>query len=199
MRETITDATLSPSFALGNTRLFTAADLAHMPDELPSGPVKWELDNGRMIAMPPPGDEHAVIQANVISHLKWQGDFRQHGETRGEGMIVLARNPDVIRAPDASFIRTSRLPAQTSPEGYLVTLPDLAVEIRSPNDTLAELQRKTELYLAAGIAVVWVVDPIGRQVIESRLTNQHVWMSGDTIPLEDVIPGFTLPVADLFR
>jgi Uma2 family endonuclease len=199
MSGTLSHPVDSPGFASGNTRLFTAADLAQMPDELPSGPVKWELDQGRMIAMPPPGDEHAVIQANVICYLKWLGDFHQHGETRGEGMVVLGRNPDVIRAPDASFIRTTRLPAQTSPEGYLVTLPDLAVKIRSRNDTLAELQRKAELYLTAGIAVVWVVDPIGRQVIESRLTNQHIWMPEDTLTLEDVIPGFVLPVAQLFR
>lgn len=158
---------LSPDTS-DDQRLFTLADLPNLPDELPSGPVKWELDFGRLIAMPPPGDDYSIFQATVITYMKMHGDFHGHGQTRGEGMIVLQRDPDLARAPDASFIVAARLPVRTNASGYLLTIPDLVVEIRSPNDTLAELERKAQLYLHAGVRVVWVLDRIDRQLIETR-------------------------------
>jgi len=63
-------------------RLLTAADLAVLPAELPSGPVLYELDNGRLIIMPPPGGEHGSTEN------KFSGYFFMHGEMRGLGKAV---------------------------------------------------------------------------------------------------------------
>lgn len=189
---------IAPATSSGE-RLFTLADLAQLPDILPSGPVKWELDFGRLIAMPPPGDDHSIFQATVITYLKMHGDFHGHGQTRGEGMIVLQRDPDLARAPDACFIVTSQLPVRTNASGFLLTIPDLVVEIRSPNDTLAELERKTQLYLNAGVRVVWVLDPIGQQLIETRNGTSRIWTPGETVTLDEIIPGFAVALTDLLR
>jgi len=70
------------------------------------------------------------------------------------------------------------------------------VEVRSKNDTLAALQRKAADYLAAGVRVVWVVDPINRNVIEYRPGQPPVTYSEtDTLTITDVIPGFALAVS----
>ena len=69
------------------------------------------------------------------------------------------RNPDRLVGADAVFIANSSLPIRESSEGYLETIPDLVVEVRSKNDTLPAVQRKVDDYLTAGVKVVWVVDP----------------------------------------
>ena len=64
-----------------------------------------------------------------------------------------------VRKPDASFIRIDRLPAGEEPEGHCPIAPDLAVEVVSPNDLYSEVEEKVDDYLAAGVRLVWVIDP----------------------------------------
>jgi Uma2 family endonuclease len=177
-------------------RLFTVADLAALPSELPSGSVLYELHHGRLITMPPPGDLHGAVEGNLVTALKVQGEYRGHGKARsGEVGIVLGRNPDHVFAADALFVSNALLPIRLSPEGYLETLPDLVVEVRSKNDTPAALQRKAADYLAAGVRVVWVADPFNRTVTEYRQgIPPKVYGEDDTLTIEDIIPGFQLSV-----
>ena len=182
-------------------RLFTVADLAVLPSELPSGPVLYELDNGRLITMPPPGDIHGAVEGNLITALKTQGEFRGLGKARcGEVSIILWRNPDRVVGADVAFIANSSLPIRRSPEGYLETIPDLVVEVRSKNDTLPALQRKTDDYLAAGVRVVWVVDPEARTITAHRRDAEpRVYREDETLTVEDIIPGFQLLVRDALQ
>jgi Uma2 family endonuclease len=182
-------------------RLFTVADLAVLPSDLPSGPVLYELHHGRLLTMPPPGDVHGAIEANLAAALKYQGEYRGLGKARsGEVTIVLGRNPDHVFGADAGFIAKSSLPIRRSSEGYLETIPDLVVEVRSKNDTMAALERKAADYLAAGVRVVWVVDPGARAVTEYRRdTVARVFAENETLTVEDVIPGFQLPVRDALQ
>jgi Uma2 family endonuclease len=185
-----------PLFLEYQPRLFTAADLEQMPSDLPSGPVKYELHHGRLITMPPPGDEHSAVGMKVRGALLVHGEYKGHGKARGEVGVLLARNPDHVLGPDAAFISNARLPIQTSPQGYLTTIPELIVEVRSKNDTLAALQRKAQEYLNAGSVVVWVVDPINRNVVEYRSNAApRTYGEHDTLTVEDVIPGFPLAVS----
>jgi Uma2 family endonuclease len=182
-------------------KLFTAADLELLPSDLPSGPVHYELDNGRLITMPPPGDIHGAIELNVGSALKVQGELRGHGKARsGDVGIVLWRNPDRVVGADAAFIAITSLPLRRSPEGYLETIPDLVVEVRSKNDTLAAILRKVEDYLHAGVRLVWVVDPQTRTVTAHRRDMPpQVFHEDDILTVDDVIPGFQLPVRDALQ
>ena len=177
-------------------RLFTAADMAQMPTDLPSGPVRYELHHGRLIPMPPPGDEHSAVEGNVVAALKVQGEQRGHGRARSEVGVVIHGEPDHVLAPDAAFITNARLPLRRSTEGYLLTIPELVVEVRSKNDTHAALARKAQDYLGAGTVAVWVVDPISRNVVEYRTgAEPRTYAETDTLTVEDVIPGFALPVS----
>jgi Uma2 family endonuclease len=182
-------------------KLFTVADLAVMPSDLPSGPVCYELDNGRLITMPPPGDLHGDVEGNLITALKTQGQYRGLGKARcGDVGIVLWRNPDRVVGADAAFVANASLPIRLSPEGYLETIPDLVVEVRSRNDTRPEVQRKVDDYLYAGVKVVWVADPQSRTVTEHRKdTLPHVYTEDDTLTVDDVIPGFQLAARMVFQ
>ena len=131
-------------------RLLTAADFAVMPDELPSGPVKYELEDGRLVVMPLPGGIHGAVNANIVFQLKLQGDQRGYGKTLAETGVVLRRGPDRVVGPDSCFAVVASLPLDYSPEGFLTAVPALIVEVRSKNDTTAELERKAGEYLAAG-------------------------------------------------
>jgi Uma2 family endonuclease len=101
---------------------------------------------------------------------------------------------------DGAFIAARALPAQVSPEGYLETIPSIVVEVRSKNDTGPEVEAKVREYLAAGVELVWVADPDARTVTAHRPSQPpQVFAAADTLTADPVIPGFAVPVADLFR
>jgi Uma2 family endonuclease len=84
-------------------KLLTAADLALLPSELSTGSVRYELENGRLLVMPPPGDIHGAVQANIGTELEVQGQRRRLGKARARVGVILWRNPDHVLAPDALF------------------------------------------------------------------------------------------------
>ncbi len=183
------------------TRLFTAADLELLPTDLPSGPIDYELDNGRLVfIMVPPGDLHGAVQSNIVTELKIQGERRGHGKARTEVGIVLWRNPDRVVGADIAFVAKKSLPIQRTKEGYLETIPELVVEIRSTNDSLKYVERKVQHYLKAGVEIVWVADWSARTVTAHTGTGEPaVYGESDTLRLPTLIPDFSMPVADVFR
>jgi Uma2 family endonuclease len=181
-------------------RLFTAADLEALPIELPSGPVDYELDNGRLVLMVPPGNIHGAAQSNIVTQLKIQGELKGHGKARTEVGVVLWRNPDRVVTPDVLFIANKSLPIKESHEGYLETIPELVIEIRSKNDSVKYVQRKVQHYLKAGVEIVWVADPQTRSIAVHSLSREPVILKeSDTLQLPIAIPGFSLSVAEVFR
>lgn len=145
-----------------------------------------------------PGDGHGKRQGLFISYLFIHGQLPGHGEARGEIGVILRRYPDHLRGPDAAFLTTAQLPPLVSPEGYLVTIPELVVEVRSKNDTQPEIDAKVADYLAAGVVLVWIADPDARTVTAYQ-SNQPpaVFSAADTLTALPVIPGFAVPVGDL--
>ena len=188
-----------PAAPLPPQRLWTIADVAVLPSELPTGPVRYELDNGRLITMPPPGDIHSAVDSDIHHELKVQGEKRGFGEVRSEGGLILWRNPDRLVGPDSMFIAKASLPVRRSPEGYLETIPDLAVEVRSKNDSQAAIEAKVADYLRAGVKVVWIVDPLKRCVTAYRANKlPELFNENDLLTIPDVIPGFQMPVKNAF-
>jgi Uma2 family endonuclease len=181
-------------------RLLTVADLAALPAELPSGPVKYELHQGRLVTLTaPPGEVHGFHQGTIVFLLKLHGEKAGHGKALGETGLILRRNPDTVVAPDAAFVTKKSLPVRTSKEGYLETIPELVVEVRSKNDSAAELLAKADEYLRAGVQIVWLVDPASRTVVVCRQQQINVELRiGDSVTAAGVIPGFQVPVAEFF-
>jgi Uma2 family endonuclease len=125
-------------------------------------------------------------------------------EQRVLGQIYLAetgflvqRDPDVVLGPDIAFVRAERVPRRAL--GYVPLAPDLAVEIRSPSESRERVVRKARLYLTGGVRLLWYVDPRRQTVIVYRPGRAPTTLGiGDELDGEDVLPGFRLPVADVF-
>lgn len=187
-----------PSSSPPGVRLFTAADVAVMPSDVPSGPVRYELHDGRLITMPPPGGIHGRRQARFARYLVTEGEERGHGEAYAEVGVLLRRAPDHLLGTDAAFVAAAQLPTRLSPEGYLLTIPALVVEVRSKNDRQPEIDTKVNDYLTAGVSLVWVADPDARTVtVHQSGAAPVVFAAGDTLTAGAVIPGFAVLVGDL--
>ena len=185
----------SPRARRASQRLLTEADFAALPDDLPTGPVKYELHRGELIVMAPPGDLHAGHQSNVLRYLHRIEDAGG-GRARGEGMILLSRDPDSLMAPDAYFFTPDQLPNKRTREGHSETIPRIVVEIRSKNDSVREVTEKLGEYLAAGVVEAWLVDPFRRLVEIHTAAGVRSFGAGDTV-VSLVLPGFAAPVAEL--
>jgi Uma2 family endonuclease len=179
----------------------TAAELEEMGTEHP-GPVPYdfELVRGALVVMTPAGGEHGVLTSFLTIEV---GMFaRSHGLGRvyaADTGFMLASDPDTVLAPDVSFVSLARQAGSRSPRGFIPGAPDLAVEVRSPGQTLPELGRKASAYLAAGCRLVWLVDPAPRQVLVHQPGVAPLAVTeGETLSGGDVLPGFSLELARLF-
>ena len=186
----------------GQRGLLTADDLAHLPDD------RWnyELIDGRLVRMPPPGSRHGLFGMRLALAI---GNFV---EARALGVVFLAETgfllsrpdeADTVLGADVAYVRQEVLPPPESPEwsGYLRLAPDLVVEMASPTQFRPELDAKARAWLTAGVRLVWVIWP-RREVVD-------VWHGASSAPVAtvgvggaldgfDVLPGFTFPVANLF-
>ena len=124
---------------------------------------------------------------------------RNLGLVTGEaGMMRLA--PGLVRVPDLAYASWDRIPGRRRPSEPIAGFaPDLAVEVLSQSNTRAEMARKRVAYFAAGVRLVWEVDPVDRTVaVYDAPERSTVLDITQTLDGGDVLPGFLLPLADLF-
>ena len=120
------------------------------------------------------------------------------GEILGESGFILSGDPPTVRGPDIAVL-LERRESENEPGGWIRGAPDVAVEVLSPSDTSTGIQRKTLEYLGAGALRVWIVDPEANTVTVFRPDGSaNVLQERDTLEDEDVLPGFSLPLAELF-
>lgn len=184
------------------TRITTAEELFRMPNdgagyELVRGELKRKGDPHNMS---PTGFKHGTIVARLTVALGQHIEAHDLGEVTGaETGFKLASDPDTVRAPDVGFVRRERIPAGEFTEKFWPGAPDLAVEVMSPNNTLSEVDEKVEDYTAAGVRLIWVVNPKKRTVTVYHLNSEPIALSeGDTLDGLDVVTGFQYNVARLF-
>lgn len=175
-------------------RTMTADELLAMPED----GMRRELVAGELREMTPVGRPHARTHQRINRSLDAHVLEHGLGEVYSEYGYVLESDPATVRAPDLSFVRTDRL-AESSDHGYFIGVPDLAVEIVSPNDRPGEVGAKVKEYLEAGTRMVIVADPQTRDVVVHRPGRDAVGLAeSDVIDGEDVVPGWKLPVRDIF-
>ncbi len=150
--------------------------------------------------MSPPGATHGSLQIRIGAELIAQGEKKGHGRAYTEIGIFLAHSPDHVVGADAAFVTNASLPARESPEGYLETIPQLVVEVRSKNDTNAEISERVTDYLQAGVKLVWIVNDSPETVTEHRPEMPPRYFAKvDALECDDIIPDFHLELRDLFR
>lgn len=177
------------------TKLVTAEELLAMRDI-----GRCELIYGELVMMSPAGLPHGMVAMRIGRFLSEWVDRNDLGVVfAAETGFKIESNPDLVRAPDVSFIRKERL-AGGLPAGFFEGVPDLAVEVVSPDDTRREVAEKVNMWLAHGTASCWVADPVHRNVALHRPGVKPVRYASNQDLRDDVIlPGFVLPLTDVFK
>jgi len=103
----------------------------------------------------------------------------------------------ISRSPDVTFVRNEKLPSGKSPEGFAEFIPDLAIEVLSPQDSLKEIGQKIGEFLECGVPLLWLVDPARQTVTvyRSSLSHTQQFTIGDIITAEPALPEFSSPVS----
>lgn len=159
-----------------------------------------ELIEGTLVEKPV-GYLESYVASILLMRLNAFVLSRGLGAVTGEaGLMRLAGGR--VRMPDVAFVSSGRLPGGQVPTDPVPSLaPDLAAEVLSESNTPAEMEQKLREYFASGTRLVWFVDPRARTVAvyDAPAAPTRVLGEADALDGMDVVPGFVLPVADLFR
>jgi Uma2 family endonuclease len=174
--------------------LLSFEEFAALPEE--EG-VWLELDEGVVIEMPAASFPHGSIQANVAAELvAWRR--RTGADIRVSLSAAFRLAPRTVRLPDVCLIRNSTYESMEKTRGVLQGAPDLAVEVISPSNSARDLNRKVEQYLRAGAQAVWLLYDDTRYVIVHRQGEIRKYESGQVLEEPGLLPGFSVPVDELF-
>jgi Uma2 family endonuclease len=161
---------------------------------------RYELIRGVPHAMPATGFRHGKIANRINLPLATHVVTHRLGEVLiAEAGFVLRRNPDIMRVPDIAFVQAARVPDDAEQDRYLRLPPDLVVEVVSPTDRPSDIAEKIADYLAAGGPLIWMAYP-QRRVVAIHRPGHPVEELGEDAMLDggEIVPGFRLPIADIF-
>jgi Uma2 family endonuclease len=178
------------------TELLDPEDLLSMPER-----DSYELVDGRL-SEKRVGAESEYIGATLLTLLNNAIFAGRLGYAFGSQTTVqcFPHRPRLVRKPDVCFVARGRFSNEVIPKGHIQLAPDLAVEVVSPNDTYEEVEVKVNEYLVAGVRLVWVISPESKTIVIRRPDKTAAWLDRtDTLSGEDVVSGFSCPVADVFR
>ncbi|MET0553567.1 MAG: Uma2 family endonuclease [Vicinamibacteria bacterium] len=169
----------------------TEADLWNAPKDGRT----YELVDGHIL-MSPGGYRHGqvglAIGSALLSHVR--AHRAGHVLDSSTGFRLPGGN---VRSPDASFVASARAP-QPPPDDFASVVPDLVVEVLSPSERPAAVDRKIAEYFAAGVRLVWVVEPRTRSaVVHAPGRPRQVLDETGALEGEDVLPGFRCALTDL--
>ena len=184
-------------------RVYTIDDVWRL-EQQPLNPTdKYYLIDGELITKMSPNELHGDVSTRLAAHLFFFVEEHGLGRVTSEVGYYPPGDQRTVLIPDVAFTVKSRT-ARPARSSYVPYMPDLAFEIISPSQTLAQVQRKAEVYLRHGAAVVWLLDPLAR--------TAEVWRRGDDGALQsellagdgelnggDILPGFRLPLERVFN
>lgn len=161
----------------------------------------YEIIDGVKVELPPMSADSAAFASRLIRHLSNHGIEHDIGEAYAEVLFKLPLTRERNRKPDVAFVPYRRWPRyQPIPDSNAWdVLPDLCVEVVSPNDCADEIETKINEYFEAGVRHVWVVYPRHERcyVYESANLVRRPTRA-DTLDGGVVLPNFRLPLAELF-
>ncbi len=159
--------------------LYTPEDLLRMPD----------------------GDRFELVDGQISSRLS-RFEHKNGGRAFGTsvGYVCFPFDPNRVRVPDASYIRPGGLRNDVIPEGHIRVVPDLVVEVIAPTDLYCNVENKVDEFLRSGVRIVWLVNPELRmiRVFRENIFNMKQVDPGDELTGDDVLPGFSCSVAEMF-
>ena len=162
----------------------------------------YDLIDGELFEMSPPGGVHGSLAVEISYYIWSFAKERDLGKVTMESGYHPPDSRHTLLSPDVAFLSKAKAP-QPFWGKYIPFMPDLAVEILSPTDTLRQVRRKAALYLRHGTQLVWIVLPaekgvdVCRSVDGARLDIEFVSSEG-SLSGEQILPGFALQVGLLF-
>ena len=184
-------------------KLYTVDDVWRL-SQLPENELKhFYLIDGELFWDMPPGFLHGHIAGLIFHYFLIFAAQHDLGKPTVESGYYPANDRRNLLAPDVAFVRKENVPL-TDPTQLVATMPDIAVEIASPSNTVAELRRKAAVYLANGTELVWLVLPersgveVWRQGADDNMAATEFVGQEGTLTGDPVLPGFILSVDRLF-
>jgi Uma2 family endonuclease len=173
--------------------LMTAAQFDALPEEEGR---KWELLDGELIEVSSATPKHNAI----LGELHWL--LQSFAKTRNLGKALLetdlAVRKDTRLRPDLSYFSAAKWRTIDLNRVPVMETPDIAVEIISPSETAATVNRKIEAYLNWGVHEIWLIYPDTRTLyIHVREGARH--LSEGAYLTSEFVPGWQLQIADLFE
>ncbi len=170
------------------------------PKERAKNEPGWDMVDGVLVERDM-GNESDYVGANFITLLN--DPVKRGNLGRVFGASAGYQYPELdngrLKFPDVSYVANERL-AGGVPKSWAPFPPDLVVEVVSPNDEADEVQQKVRQWLAGGVRLLWVVYPEAREVVAHHPDrSSQAFVVGEELSGEDVIPGFQLPLADVFE
>ena len=186
---------MSTGAPLVHKRRWTEAELESLPED----GYRHEVVNGELVMSPKNNWYHGDICAELLMVLRSFAKQHRLGAVWDSSTGCWMQNRN-CRAPDISFVCRERLKGLRRTKGeFFPGAPDLAVEVLSPNNTRAEIDRRLKDFFSSGTQIAWIIDPTQRcaEVCYSA-TNRKLVGPGGLLEGEHVLPGFRYPIAELF-
>jgi Uma2 family endonuclease len=168
------------------------------PEIITDAEKEYEIVDGQPEEKVMGGARHGGVGVRLIVRLGSHVEAHKLGGVYGpDTSFRIGKNE---RLPDAAFVAIERIPADGEPEGIWEIVPDLAVEIISPNDLWEKVHRKVLDYFAAGVQQVWLISPEHRSVIVYHSpARTTILTEDDELTSDDVVAGFHLKIRELFQ
>jgi Uma2 family endonuclease len=181
------------------TQLLTGDDLLEIVAQNPD--KRYELIEGELIEMPPPGLEHAQVENQAAFLLTSHNKKVKLGRVlTGEAGFYTHGHDHQVRGVDVAFISYSRWPADQPNPGYGRFAPELVIEVVSPSDRADKIEEKVQEWLDFGVLLVWVIYPQTQRIHVFRHGQQPMIMRADEVVSgEDAFPGFSAFVHEFFE
>ena len=183
-------------------RAYNIDDLWQLVHQEDNDDKHYELIDGEIFEMSPPGQLHGHLAIRLGRFLDEYAEVHNLGIVTTETGYHPPDDRGTLLAPDVALTRIERL-TQPIFNKWVPMMPDLAVEIVSPSNSLKQVRRKAAIYLQHGTQLVWIVLPERKGIEVCRLQQDGSTKSDfigrdGTLSAAPVLPGFTLEISRLF-
>ncbi|MEM9507571.1 MAG: Uma2 family endonuclease [Cyanobacteria bacterium P01_E01_bin.35] len=163
--------------------------------------LRFETDQyGKLIVMSPTGSESGKRNGDLFGQIWYWNRQSKLGVVFDSSTGFKLFN-GAIRSPDVSWIALNRWNSLRDQQkrGFAPIDPDFVIELLSPTDQLSETQQKMMEYLDCGVKLGWLINPDAKEVeIYRHGQDQQLLNNPSSVSGEDILPGFTLDLAEIF-
>lgn len=183
-------------------RLYDVDDLWELLSQSGNDERRYELIDGELREMSGPGGKHGRSATKFARFLDEFAEEHSLGVVTVETGYHPADDRHTLLLPDVAFISRENAP-EPFPDRFVPVMPELVVEVVSPNDSIIAVREKAQLYLLNGTKLAWIALPATQSVEVWRMQADGSFVSNileqsDTLSGEDVLPGFEVRLSRLF-